>query len=258
MTDNKQSWRVAGSLLLAATTGFPALAQDLPFRELIAPTSERTAPTPANNDLLATELPPAESVEFKAHCSPGRRDPISRWRQRCCARTRDKFWGYPWEFDDAPLGAAVEAHLTVQIAGGQAARMILYQYDFIPLSDQLKPRGKGELARIAYCVPSTFCPILVEPTPGQPKLDEARRQTVWRELASSPYPVPSERVVIGRPLTRGLGGAEALVNDRNRLMQTLSRGAGAGGGAGSISGSGSGASGGANGSSSSGGMNRGN
>lgn len=233
MTNMTRSWTVASCLLVTATTGFTVLAQDLPLHGSGGTNFHLPAPIPIGIVRPSMMRSEAELVYIHENRRSNCSGPIEQWNRRCIARAQDRFWGYPEEFVDAPLGGALEAHLSLQVLNGQAARMVLYQYDFFPLSNQLKPRGKAELARIAAWLPQTFCPVLVEPTPGRPELDEERRNAVWQELGNGPYPIPSDRVVVGRPGTRGLAGDEALVIDRNRLMQTLSRGAsGSGAGAG--------------------------
>ena len=224
MTETNRAWPVGVSMFLAAMAQFPTLAQEsLPKPAEAIPDSTATTPT---GDARLSDLQMAPYID-PANCRPNRGGRLERWRQHW----RDKLWGYPQEFDDALLGAAVETHAVSQIANGRAARMGLYQYDFIPDSDQLKPRGKATLMRIAEWLPGNFCPVFVEPTPGNPELDQARRIAVWQELANGLCPIPSERVIIGQPGIRGLMGAEALIVDKNLLMQTSSRGATAGGGA---------------------------
>jgi len=236
MTAIRQGWTSGGSLLLAAAMGFQALAQNLPLLESVNPVSELPTPTPVTIVPLEKDPPRAVLPGVETYCEPSRTGAMTRWRNHC----HDKLWGYPGEFIDAPLGASVRAHVSVQVVAGQAARMALYQYDFVPMTAQLKPRGRAGLAQIAewtLCIPA---PVFVEPTPGRPDLDEARRQSVWRELAAGGYRVPGERIVIGYPSPLGLGGAESLILDRNRLAQTLSRGAGAGGGAAGVGAAGAG------------------
>jgi hypothetical protein len=110
---------------------------------------------------------------------------------------------------------------------------VLYQYDFLPGSDKLKPRGKAQLAKFANWISAHPMLMFIEPSAGTPRLDEARRAAVMRELAESPCPIPAELVVVGYGPSRGLEGIEALAIDRNRVSQTASRGVGAGAAAGS-------------------------
>jgi hypothetical protein len=226
----RQSWAIGGSLLFAAASGLVASGDDsaAPVRDAEAveqPTLE-LLPEPLGDvvatpiPVTATHCPPAFGPQY---CPPGR---FARFKQRCQA----KYWGYPEEFCEPPLGAMVQGFQMIQIANAQAARMGLYQYDFLPDSDQLNTRGKAQLARIGACLPMNGFPIFIDPTPSNPELDELRRQAAWRELALQHGPIPIERIVIGRPNIRGLDAPDALVIDRNRLGLTSSRGVGAGGG----------------------------
>lgn len=227
-----QNGTMGGGILLAATAGLMAVADEPRFRGPDPTATEQplivTPPAPIPERMLA----PAESAtsssgapmfcpQYEA-CQPSR---YARFKERC----RAKYWGYPEKFYEPPLGTMLMGHNMAQVANGQAARMALYQYDFLPASDQLNARGKTQLAKIAQWLPANAFPVFVEPTPANPELDEARRQTVWREL-SSHCSIPSERVSVGRPHVRGLGAGDALLLDRNRLGLTSARGVSASGG----------------------------
>lgn len=227
----RQSWAIGGSLLVAAATGLIAPADDstpsIREAEAVEQPKLELTPEPLGGDpamppspVAAAHCPPAYGTQY---CPPGR---FARFKQRCQA----KYWGYPEEFCEPPLGAMLQGFQMIQIANAQAARMGLYQYDFLPDSDQLNARGKAQLARIGACLPMNAFPIFVEPTPSNPELDEARRQAASRELALYHGPIPIERIIIGRPNIRGLDAPDDLVIDRNRLGLTSSRGAGGGGG----------------------------
>jgi hypothetical protein len=228
----KQRWAIGGSILLAAANGLMVAAEDLPAPGSNVETSENPLlpipPAPAI-DATTGPRPSPQSAQFdQPFCPPppavGR---FARFKQRCQA----KYWGYPEEFCEPPLGAMLLNYQVTQIANGQAARMGLYQYDFLPDSSELNARGKFELAKIAMRVPTNTVPVFIEPTPARPELDELRRQTVWRELSMNQCPVPLERVIIGRPNIRPLDSVESLLIDRNRAGLTSSRGI-SGGGAG--------------------------
>ncbi|MSR59214.1 MAG: hypothetical protein EXS05_16485 [Planctomycetaceae bacterium] len=233
MNDAQQKMMLAGFAWLATAAALPALAQDLSLPDLGQSASEPSALPPVNGPGPAA--PGAETappVCYEPYCPPRRLGAIARWRQRCRAHAQDKYWGYPEEFQDAPLGTMVNAHIAASVARGQAARMVLHQFDFFPDSDQLKPRGKTQVAKIGTWLSMNPFPVLVEPSGIDPQLDEARRLAVWHELAGCPCPIPSERVVVAYAPSRGLEGVEAQIIDRNRLSQTAARGVGGGGGGG--------------------------
>jgi len=235
MFDLMRIGSVSGCLIMTVLFGVSVSADELTPQQLFERIPE--LPAPESNDGSASQPSTASSEDFETYCPPRRQGAFARWRQQYRDHVRDKFWGYPEEFHDVPLGASVAAHASTQIAGGQAAQRVLYHYDFHPMSDRLNVRGNAQLAKIGRQLQLGRCPIFVEPTLDRPDLDEARRISVSRELAIGPIPIASEWVVIGRPGPVGLGGAEALVIDRNRLSLTTSRGIGTGGGSAILSGS---------------------
>jgi hypothetical protein len=125
--------------------------------------------------------------------------------------------GYPEEFNEWPLGSALYAHGRTQVANGNAARMVLYRYDFVEGSPQLNLRGRDKLAKMARMLPISFAPLVIERTPATPGLDAQRRTAMLAELADSPFPIPPERVVIGPPIANGLTGVEAVTIYGNQL-----------------------------------------
>jgi len=222
---------IGGSMLLVAASNLMVAADD----RLFPVPAETHAAQPLSAQRQVGELmPPApgqvQPFCYNQVCSPQRqpcqRSGFSRFKQRCQA----KYWGYPEEFCEPPLGTMLMGFQMTQIANGQAARMALYQYDFLPASELLNPRGQVQLARMATWLTTNDFPIYVEPTFGDPELDELRRQTVWFELSGKSLSIPSERVRIGSPNVRGLDAADALLIDRNRLELTGTRGASGGGG----------------------------
>jgi hypothetical protein len=238
MNDTNLRWAITRSLFIAAAGGVPALAQELPPPVVSGPFYD--LPTPAQVvPLLPAVAPPMVAPPEAALGSPQ----ANGWRDRWLRTYRERIWGFPEESEDAPLGRSLGTHMSTQIANGQSARMALYQYDFVPLSTELKPRGKAGLQRIAAWSLCNSSPIYLEPTPGRPDLDEARRKVVSWELANGPQPIPSERIVIGRPSPHGLSGAEALLIDRNLMQQTTARGTMSGGGSGAQGGAATSASG---------------
>jgi ABC-type hemin transport system ATPase subunit len=108
----------------------------------------------------------------------------------------------------APLGSLVDAAFQVQIANAEAACMCLHHYDFIDGTSQLNPHGQAHLAKIVALLPRNFAPVTVEAT-GTAPLDDARRLAVFKQLSSSSFPIPYDRVVSVPSSTDGMTGAEA-------------------------------------------------
>jgi hypothetical protein len=145
--------------------------------------------------------------------------------------------GFPEEFEARPLGASVYQNYDTHVANGEAARMVLYQYDFLPGGEGLNYRGLDRVAQIQALLPRNAFPVVIERTPDCPQLAEGRRAAVLNALGHGPFPIPPERVVIGPPIALGLQGVEAEILYRNQLnvlrgYGVLPGGVGAGGGQG--------------------------
>jgi uncharacterized membrane protein YgcG len=96
----------------------------------------------------------------------------------------------------------------------------MYHYDFVDQGSKLNLRGKDQLAKMAAMLGHNFFPIVIERTPANPALAEARRLAVLNELAAGPFPVPPMRVVVGQPAATGLQGREAILIYQNLIRQT--------------------------------------
>jgi hypothetical protein len=110
--------------------------------------------------------------------------------------------------------------MQAQIAKGEAALMVLHQFDFVPCKDRLSVRGRMQLRKIAERAAQNPFPIIIEARWEDPALDAARHTAVVAELSWLPCPVPAERVFIGPSLTRGLDGLDAEIIHQNLLNLT--------------------------------------
>jgi hypothetical protein len=147
------------------------------------------------------------------------------YRPRHKANAQACMWGYPAEFVPVPLGQSVHAPFQAMVANGEAARMVLYRYDFVEGSDALNLRGRDQLGKIAALMGHNNFPLIVERTPEAPAVAEARRMAVLNILGHNGVAVAPERVVIGVPIAHGLSGYEAEVIAypallRSRLTQS--------------------------------------
>ncbi len=231
MATTLRNWTILTSLL-PSVAGLTVLAEEPPFER-----APMVLPAPAESNKPAAEAPlevlPAPSVapspqeehspqhqakrggESAASPQSTRRPPLDR--------------GFPERLHPPALGSSIMRFQLLQIAQGQAARMALYQYDFLPDSPQLNPRGHHQLTRIAHWAGMNPFPIFVEPVRGCPELTELRRQAVWHQLSLVHGEFPIERVLVGCPVSRGLDAMDALSIDHNRNELTNSRGISAGG-----------------------------
>jgi hypothetical protein len=124
-----------------------------------------------------------------------------------------------------PLGASLHHFVRMQIANGEAARMMLYDYDFKPGEAQLTRRGRVELLRIGVLAMQNPFPILIQANDSP--LDEERRRVVRNELTAFDIMVPLERILVARPPTRGMDSFDATVNHM-KLLRMGVRGASSG------------------------------
>lgn len=118
---------------------------------------------------------------------------------------------------EPPFGGSYHSTMRAQIAKGEAALMVLHQFDFVPGEAALNYRGRLRLQRIAQLVLQNPFPIIIEAGRHDPALDAARRAGVVSELARMPFPVPAERVVVGQSPSRGLDGIDAEIIHENLL-----------------------------------------
>lgn len=228
-----QCWRrtAALAILAAASTG-SGMAQSVPLTLTPAPAAVPTVPE------VAPALPPAAegapaAGEPEVACSCGDRWGLARWRwhrAHCKQKLQEHFFGYLNEFNEWPLGYSLYAHGRTQAANAEAARMAFYHYDFVEGTSQLNVRGRDKLAKLGTLLPTTFSPIVVERTPTERGLDEARRLALVDELARGPFAVPAERIVIGPPIPYGMSGVEAVAIYGNQLQHIAAGGFLAGGG----------------------------
>ena len=74
--------------------------------------------------------------------------------------------------------------------------MVLYHFDFVNDAAILNLRGKDRLLYIASLMTHYQFPIVIERTPWNPHLAEARRQVVITELSQQAIPFSPEQIVI--------------------------------------------------------------
>jgi hypothetical protein len=218
-------WPLSAGIALLMAVAAPAPAQDAHSAAAPPPPGVGpmfAAPGPAPTPLTPTPPPT---------CTCGDRRGLSRlqWHRTHCKRALQSKWlGYPEEFNEWQLGRSLYNHGAIQVANAEAAAMIFYDFDFVDGTRQLNRRGREKLGAIAEALPTNFSTVAIEPTPQTPGLDQARRLAILAELASGPFPVPGERVVVAVPKPRGRGGAESILVERNRLVTTAAGGALAG------------------------------
>ena len=105
--------------------------------------------------------------------------------------------GYPDAFIEPPLGYYVNQQFAVQVAKADTHRFTLYNSDFLPGTDRFSPIGASRFNLMFARLPDWSGPIVVQWSPDEPALAQARRQAVVETLASAGLPVMAERVLIG-------------------------------------------------------------
>ena len=219
-----QSCRVPPGGYLTTLSIFSSGAPKRPAPATVAAKNqELPLPAPRANDGAPT--PPRSGEGNGSHADNSTACPAQTlsWWKRC----KINFWtclGFESEFVPEPLGASVYATYRNHVANGMAARMVLYHYDFVDGSPVLNTHGQDHVAKIAAMTANNNFPIIVERTPCNPALAEARRLAVLNQLGRGGATIPSERVVVGAPIANGLHGAEAEIIYQNLLSQTHERG----------------------------------
>jgi hypothetical protein len=162
-------------------------------------------------------LRPADPVALVRH-PPKHVDHKARsWHWR---RLQGKMLGYPEEFEPRPLGAALYDHGRTMVANGAAARLTLFDYDFVQGSNRLNARGREQLAKAAAQLVASPYPLIIEKIARAPGLAESRRDFVLNELAEGSTPIDPARVLVGLPTPGGLSGIEAQIIQLNTLSRT--------------------------------------
>ncbi len=133
---------------------------------------------------------------------------------------------HPREYPTVPFGYSVAMHFQTHVTNGVAARMALYDYDFVPGTDRLNFRGNDRVRQIAGLIPHNQFPVIVARLPANPGLAERRRAVVLAELTALAGQVPAARVVVSGPTVAPLHGVEAELIYNNLLRLTDSAGTG--------------------------------
>jgi hypothetical protein len=127
-------------------------------------------------------------------------------------RLHDAFIGRPDMFYEPPPGYYARSAFGTMKAKADPHRFTLYRSDFLPGTNRLSPVGATRFNLIASRLPGWLGPVVIEWSPDEPGLAEARRQAVLATLASTGRPVIPERVVIGPSPFPGSLGTDSANN----------------------------------------------
>lgn len=160
----------------------------------------------------------AQEPENPATCT--RRGPIHRMLHHSAHTVKDKFIGYPETYVEPPLGHYLVEQMAVQVAKADPHRFTLYRTDFLPGTNQWSPTGASRFNIMYAKLAGWPGPILIEWTPDQPELADARRKTVVALLEKSRLPIGADRVVVGPSPYPGGQGAEGVFYYGNQLQRS--------------------------------------
>jgi hypothetical protein len=149
-----------------------------------------------------------------------RRGRLHRFFHHTAHTLEDQFIGYPDAFVEPPLGYYVNTQLALQVAKADPHRFTLYRSDFLPGTNRFSPIGASRFNLMVPRLAGSAGPIIVEWTPDQPTLGQARRQAVLATLERVGWPIPDERVVIGPSPYPGAMGVEAASNFGNTVARS--------------------------------------
>jgi hypothetical protein len=133
-----------------------------------------------------------------------------------------------------PLGQVTDSHWETMQTNAEAADFIFYDHEFrydtrthLDTAD-LAPGAKKKLMQVALRLEHVPFPIVIEESQhsARPELDEARRQTVIRELNRLGVTNADGRVVVASAFAEGFTGVEAESAYINVIAPGWGRGAG--------------------------------
>ncbi|GIW87386.1 MAG: hypothetical protein KatS3mg108_1710 [Isosphaeraceae bacterium] len=134
---------------------------------------------------------------------------IHRLGHRIGSCLQEHVIGYPEYFQEPALGRALYNIMGRQVAKGEVHTFTLYRSDFVAGTAQLSPHGARRLSYLASRLERWAGPVVIEWTPEEPLLGQARREAVAGLLRESARGIDPERVVVGPAAFRGLTGPEA-------------------------------------------------
>ncbi|MDB5341650.1 MAG: hypothetical protein JWP89_27 [Schlesneria sp.] len=135
----------------------------------------------------------------------------------------------------SPLGTAVRATHTEQVARARSDQYVLHNHEWFRRGDKLGPDGRRHLKSLVELTSQQGCQIVIVPEDEQTdedqftELNERRRLYVVEQLTKAGLPDADTRVVLGSSVAEGLDGIQAT---RAYARQFQNGGGGAAGGTG--------------------------
>jgi hypothetical protein len=136
------------------------------------------------------------------------------WWERYKCRKQEKYWGYPEEFEELPLGYLSTEIMSGQTRRAETARLTLYDYDFTTGTAVLNARGRQRVAQLSRLAMQRGEILTIQSVDAT--LDAARYLTVAEE-ASQICGLDPSQIVVGQPIPGGLNGEEAIIHRETQL-----------------------------------------
>ena len=174
-----------------------------------SPTDTSPATEVAEQAVIAPQAPYGRQHQYQVRPSAGEGQPVRsrNWFRRSRGRMPHFIKLPPTGIP--PAGENLNTFWAIQVSNGDAARMVLYDFDFIPGQADLTPRGMRQLAKFADMLQQTPHPLIIQPSPELPTLDEIRRAHILNTLATMDVVISEDRLIVRIPPSRGLDGIEA-------------------------------------------------
>jgi len=189
-------------------------------------------PIPADPQAAADATGPLSAYPGPGLNLPSHSDPnphVGLYARGCPHCGRRHGCGRPICCGERYAGWHLHRAMNAQIGNALANQLVLYHYDFEQddPATQLSHRGERQLAKYAPRALILGRPIIIEPTPGRPGVDDARRDNVIQALtqldpSAADLWGDGQHVVVARPKEPGLSGREALHIDDNLMKRTQS------------------------------------
>lgn len=147
------------------------------------------------------------------------RGPIARKLAHVNFVFHDKIAGWPEYFVEPPLGYHLRRNNALNVAKADPHRQLLYRSDFVGDTATLSPSGAQRLSLMAARLQGGPAPLLVEWTPGNPALAEARKASVEELFRRAGMPLVAGRVRVSPSPYPGMPGAEAANNNDTLILR---------------------------------------
>lgn len=162
-----------------------------------------------------------------AHFHSGRRPgPIKRAFHKVGSAVHKHFIGDPEEFLEPPLGFYLYENIGLMKSHADQHSFTLYNSDFVVGADRLTLAGTKRLNDMARKLPKWMGPMLIEWTPEDPALGEARKKKIAAILDSANIAMVAERIVVTPSPYAGLYGTDAGNNYTILINRDINAGRG--------------------------------